>query len=180
VIRKEINPMKKILSTLLVLGLLTSCSTDGGLDSMTGGQTGSGEVSGDNVGIFEFPSVTDSAGKEPSIGSLVGAPPATLQQKDIIVGKGAQATASSTLEVHYVLISYSNGELVESSWKSNQTATFPLSGVIAGWQEGIPGMKEGGRRVLVVPPSLGYGEMGSGPIAPNETLVFVVDLVKVS
>lgn len=172
--------MKKILSILLVLGLLTSCSTDGGLDSMTGGQTNNGEVSGDNVGVFEFPSVTDNAGDEPSIGSMVGAPPATLQQKDIIVGNGAQATASSTLEVHYVLISYSNGALVESSWSSNQTATFPLSGVIAGWQEGIPGMKEGGRRLLVVPPSLGYGEMGSGPIAPNETLVFVVDLVKVS
>ncbi|MTA48521.1 MAG: FKBP-type peptidylprolyl isomerase [Actinobacteria bacterium] len=147
---------------------------------MTGGQTGSSEVTGDSMGVFEFPSVTDNAGKEPSIGSLVGAPPATLQQKDIIVGKGAQATASSTLEVHYVLITYSNGALVESSWSSNQTATFPLSGVIAGWQEGMPGMKEGGRRVLIVPPSLGYGEMGSGPIAPNETLVFVVDLVKVS
>ena len=171
--------MKKVLSTLLVLGLLTSCSTDGGLDSMTGGQTGTSEMTGDNVGVFEFPSVTDNAGKEPSVGSLVGAPPATLQQKDIIVGKGAQATASSTLEVHYMLFAYSSGTLVESSWSSNQTATFALSGVIAGWQQGIPGMKEGGRRVLVVPPALGYADVGNGPIAPGETLLFVVDLIKV-
>jgi peptidylprolyl isomerase len=173
------SSMKKILSILLVLGLLTSCSTDGGLDSMTGGQTNSGEVSGDKVGVFEFPSVTDNAGKQPSVGSFVGAPPTTLQQRDVIIGEGAQAIPSSTLEVHYMLFAYSNGVLVESSWSSNQTATFALSGVIAGWQQGIPGMKEGGRRVLVVPPALGYADIGNGPIAPGETLVFVVDLIKV-
>lgn len=172
--------MKKILSTLFVLTLLTSCSTDGGLDSMTGGQTGNNEASGEKMGDFEFPTVTANSGAAPTIGSPTGAAPTSLQSKDVIVGTGAQAVGDSTLEVHYVLISYSNGQLVESSWNSNQTATFPLSGVIAGWQEGIPGMKEGGRRMLVVPPSLGYGEMGSGPIGPNETLIFVVDLVKVS
>jgi peptidylprolyl isomerase len=179
VIRKEMNSMKKVLSIFLVLGLLTSCSTDGGLDSMTGGQTSNGETGGANVGVFEFPSVTDNAGKEPSIGSLVGAPPATLQKKDIVVGKGAEAISTSSLEVHYMLFTYSDGALIESSWSSNQTATFALNGVIAGWQEGIPGMKEGGRRLLIVPPSLAYADVGNGPIAPGETLVFVVDLVKV-
>jgi peptidylprolyl isomerase len=70
---------------------------------------------------------------------------------------------------------------VESSWDSGRSATFPLSGVIAGWQQGIPGMKEGGRRLLVIPPDLGYGATGAGgAIGPNETLVFVVDLIKVS
>jgi peptidylprolyl isomerase len=172
-------PMKKIFSILLVLGLLTSCSTDGGFDSMTGGQTNSDEVTADKVGLFEFPSVSDNAGKEPSIGSLVGAPPATLQQQDIIVGKGVEAIPTSILEVHYMLTTYSDGALIESSWSLNQTATFALSGVIAGWQQGIPGMKEGGRRVLVVPPSLAYADIGSGRIAPGETLVFVVDLIKV-
>jgi len=64
---------------------------------------------------------------------------------------------------------------------SGQTATFPLNGVIAGWQQGIPGMKEGGRRLLVIPPDLGYGSQGAGgAIGPNETLIFVVDLVTVS
>ena len=78
-------------------------------------------------------------------------------------------------------MAWSTGNLVESSWDSGQTATFPLSGVIAGWQQGIPGMKEGGRRLLVIPPDLGYGAGGAGSsIGPNETLIFVVDLVKVS
>jgi len=172
--------MKKILSTLIILALLTSCSTDGGLDSMTGGQATNEQTPGDKMGTFELPSVTANPGEEPSIGELIGAAPDSLQIKDVIVGTGATADAGSTLEVHYTLLSYSNSSLIESSWSSKQTATFPLSRVIAGWQEGIPGMKEGGRRLLIVPPSLGYGEMGSGPIAPNETLVFVVDLIKVS
>ncbi|MTA98218.1 MAG: FKBP-type peptidylprolyl isomerase [Actinobacteria bacterium] len=103
-----------------------------------------------------------------------------LVKKDVIVGTGQTAIATSTLEVHYVLMTWSDGKVVQSSWDSGQTATFPLSGVISGWQQGIPGMKEGGRRLLVIPPALGYGATGSGPIAANETLVFVVDLVKVS
>jgi peptidylprolyl isomerase len=77
-------------------------------------------------------------------------------------------------------MTWSNGQIVESSWIGDP-ATFPLSGVILGWQEGIPGMKEGGRRLLVIPPDLGYGEAGAGAsIAPNETLIFVVDLIKVN
>ena len=77
-------------------------------------------------------------------------------------------------------MAWSTGQVVESSWDRGQTATFPLSGAIAGWQQGIPGMKEGGRRLLVIPPDLGYGAQGSGgAIGPNETLVFVVDLVSV-
>ena len=93
---------------------------------------------------------------------------------------GKEAVATSTLEVHYTLMAWSTGNLVESSWDSGQTATFPLNGVITGWQQGIPGMKEGGRRLLVIPPDLGYGAAGAGAaIGPNETLIFVVDLVKV-
>ena len=69
---------------------------------------------------------------------------------------------------------------MESSWTSGQPATFSLAQVIPGWQQGIPGMKIGGRRVLVIPASLGYGAAGGGPIGPNETLVFVVDLLAIS
>ena len=76
-------------------------------------------------------------------------------------------------------MAWSTGKVVESSWTNGQTASFPLTGVIKGWQEGIPGMREGGRRLLIVPPSLGYGATAQGPIAANETLIFVVDLVKV-
>jgi peptidylprolyl isomerase len=77
-------------------------------------------------------------------------------------------------------MTWSNGALIESSWNSGTPATYPLSQLIVGWQQGIPGMKVGGRRLLVVPPDLGYGAQGSGPVGPNETLVFVMDIVSVA
>jgi peptidylprolyl isomerase len=127
-----------------------------------------------------LPEVGGSKGSKPSITAPTGQAPATLLSNDIFVGSGKEAVATSTLEVHYTLMAWSTGQVVESSWDRGQTATFPLSGVIAGWQQGIPGMREGGRRLLVIPPDLGYGAQGSGgAIGPNETLVFVVDLVSV-
>ena len=99
--------------------------------------------------------------------------------KDIIVGTGAEVLPTSTLTVDYVLISWKTGEVLQSSW-SGQPTVFPLSQVIKGWQEGMPGMKVGGRRLLVIPPDLAYGPSGSGPIGPNETLAFVVDVVNVT
>lgn len=131
--------------------------------------------------ITALPQVNGAKGSKPTITAPSGTAPGTLQSQDIFVGDGKEAIATSTLEVHYSLMAWSSGELVESSWDRNQTATFPLNGVIAGWQKGIPGMKEGGRRLLVIPPDLGYGAQGAGgAIGPNETLIFVVDLVAVS
>ena len=128
-----------------------------------------------------IPEIDGSNGSKPTISAPSGDAPKNLEKKDIFVGTGKEAVATSILEVHYTLMAWSTGNLVESSWDSGQTATFPLSGVIAGWQQGIPGMKEGGRRLLVIPPDLGYGASGAGAaIGPNETLIFVVDLVKVS
>lgn len=128
-----------------------------------------------------LPAISGAKGSKPTISAPVGSPPSTLQKSDIYVGDGKEAIESSILEVHYTLMAWSSGTLVESSWDSGQTATFPLSGVIAGWQQGIPGMKEGGRRLLVIPPDLGYGSQGAGgAIGPNETLIFVVDLISVS
>ena len=72
-------------------------------------------------------------------------------------------------------MAWSTGKIVESSWSSGQKATFPLSGVIQGWQQGLVGAKAGGRRLLIIPPALGYGSTAQGPIAANETLIFVVD-----
>lgn len=125
-----------------------------------------------------LPTVTGAAGKAPTIAAPTGTPPATLVTKDIYVGTGAAATAASTLTVQYTLMAWSTGKIVETSWTS-APATFPLSGVIAGWQQGIPGMKVGGRRLLVIPPALGYGASGSGPIGANETLIFVVDVLAI-
>lgn len=128
-----------------------------------------------------LPTVTGAKGSKPQISAPTGTAPSSLQKSDIFVGTGKEAVETSILEVHYTLMAWSSGALVESSWDSGQTATFPLSGVIAGWQQGIPGMKEGGRRLLVIPPDLGYGAQGAGgAIGPNETLIFVVDLVTVS
>lgn len=127
-----------------------------------------------------FPTVTTNQGEAPTIGAPTGNPPITLEIKDIIVGNGAEALPTSTMTVHYTLMAWSSGQVVESSWNGGSPATFPLANVIVGWQQGIPGMKVGGRRLLVIPPDLGYGAQGGGPIGPNETLIFVVDAIGVS
>jgi peptidylprolyl isomerase len=138
---------------------------------------GEGTVSESAPGL---PAVTANAGEAPTITPPTGPAPSTLQTQDIIVGTGTEVQATSTLTVHYTLMTWSNGELIESSWTGGQPATFPLSGVISGWQQGLPGAKVGGRRLLVIPADLGYGPNGSGPIGPNETLIFAVDIIAVS
>jgi peptidylprolyl isomerase len=118
---------------------------------------------------------------KPVISLPKGAPPKTLVSKDLVAGTGPAATASSTVTVNYVGVLYKNGTEFDSSWKRGQPATFSLSGVIKGWTQGIPGMKVGGRRELIIPPDLAYGKTGSPPtIGPNETLVFVIDLRSIS
>jgi peptidylprolyl isomerase len=118
--------------------------------------------------------------KKPAVTVPSGPPPKTLVIKDLIVGHGKAATASSTVTVNYVGVLYKNGKEFDSSWKRGQPATFPLSGVIPGWTKGIPGMKVGGRRELIIPPSLAYKNQNYGGIPPNSTLVFVIDLLSVS
>ena len=166
-----------ILSSLALLISLTACSTDGGAPS--DGPKGEGnQITGGNLSN-QYVEVSAEAGLAPTISSPSGTPPATLVTEDVIIGSGKVASSDSTLTVHYTLMAWSTGEIVESSW-SGQPAQFPLSGVILGWQQGIPGMAVGGRRLLVIPPDLGYGEAGGGPIGPNETLIFVVDLIDVA
>jgi peptidylprolyl isomerase len=109
-----------------------------------------------------------------------GDPPCELVIQDIVDGDGKEAPKGSTVTIQYVGVSWSTGDEFDSSWESPQPATFPLGNLIPGWQQGIPGMKEGGRRRLIIPPELGYGEQGYPPdIKPNETLVFVIDLIEV-
>lgn len=126
-----------------------------------------------------LPTVSGEQGKTPVISAPEGTAPTTLITKDIFVGTGSSAVATSTMTVHYTLMAWSTGKVVESSWTSGSPATFPLGQVIQGWQQGIPGMQKGGRRLLVIPPSLGYGAAGGGPIGPNETLIFVVDAIDI-
>lgn len=107
--------------------------------------------------------------------------PTDLVIDDIAVGDGAEAQPGGRVTVHYVGVAYSTGEEFDSSWSRNEPLSFSLAQVIQGWQQGIPGMKIGGRRRLVIPPHLGYGDRGAGSvIKPGETLIFVVDLLAVS
>jgi peptidylprolyl isomerase len=111
------------------------------------------------------------------------APPTELQIEDIVEGDGDEAVAGKEVEVHYVGVAWSNRKQFDASWDRKSSFSFPLGGgrVIQGWDQGVAGMKVGGRRKLTIPPSLGYGSRGAGgAIGPNETLVFVVDLLGVS
>lgn len=131
------------------------------------------------VAATVLPSVSGPSNQAPTITRPTGVPPTALQIRDITVGSGAVAASNSTVTVQYTGISWSDGQTFDSSWQRGQAATFGISQVIAGWQQGLLGMKVGGRRLLVIPPALGYGAAGNGSIKPNETLVFVVDLLAV-
>ena len=120
--------------------------------------------------------------KKPEIEVPDGEPPTELETEDIVVGDGPEAKTGDTVSMQYVGVNYSNGKEFDASWDRGEPFTFQLGSgqVIPGWDEGIPGMKVGGRRELIIPPDLAYGEAGSPPsIGPNETLIFVVDLTDV-
>jgi peptidylprolyl isomerase len=111
------------------------------------------------------------------------APPAEMVIEDLEVGDGTEATSGNNVEVHYVGVSWRTRQQFDASWDRGDTFEFRLGAgqVIAGWDEGVAGMKVGGRRRLVLPPDKAYGKRGAGgAIGPNETLVFVVDLLGVS
>ena len=126
---------------------------------------------------FEFPAVSGAA--SPTISKPVGAAPSELQIKDLVIGSGAPVGPSSTVQVDYVGVSWSTGEVFDSSFQRGTPAEFSLANVIQGWRDGLSGAKVGGRREIVIPPGLAYGPTGQGPIGPNETLVFVVDILGV-
>jgi peptidylprolyl isomerase len=110
------------------------------------------------------------------------APPTELVLEDLVVGDGPEATPGQPVEVHYVGVAWSTKRQFDASWDRNDTFGFRLGAgqVIAGWDEGVAGMKLGGRRRITIPPHKGYGASGAGGvIGPNETLVFVVDLLGV-
>ncbi len=118
---------------------------------------------------------------KPEVPAPKGDPPTELVIRDIVKGKGPKAKPGDTLTMQYVGLSWSNGQQFDASWDAGQPFPFQLGAgmVIQGWDKGMVGMQKGGRRLLVIPPELGYGPQGSGPIGPNETLIFVVDLVEI-
>jgi peptidylprolyl isomerase len=119
---------------------------------------------------------------KPEIDFPGGEPPADLEIKDIWEGDGPEAKAGDTVSVHYVGVSFSTGEEFDASWNRGTPLRFQLGvgQVIQGWDQGVQGMKVGGRRQLTIPPHLAYGDRGAGGrIKPGETLIFVCDLVAV-
>ena len=161
------SKVRNLAIAAIIAVALTSLSACGGKDKVA------------DTASSGLPAVTANAGEAPTITAPTGTAPTKLETKDIIVGTGAEVLPTSTLTVHYTLMAWSTGKIIESSW-SGQPATFPLANVVEGWQKGLPGAKVGGRRLLILPPSMGYGAAGAGPIGPNETLIFAVDIIGVA
>ncbi|HEX6586866.1 MAG TPA: FKBP-type peptidyl-prolyl cis-trans isomerase [Solirubrobacterales bacterium] len=127
-------------------------------------------------------STTADAGSKPTVEVPEGPPPTELQIEDLEVGDGPEAATGDQVSVQYVGVDYESGEEFDSSWDRGEPFRFQLGAgeVIPGWDEGVVGMKVGGRRELLIPPDLAYGAQGQPPdIGPNATLIFVIDLVSV-
>jgi peptidylprolyl isomerase len=135
------------------------------------------------AGKVDVAAVSKNLKTKPAIAQPSGDPPSALQKTDVVKGRGRAAKAGDMVAVQYVGVSWSTGIEFDASWdRGAKPFSFPLGGgrVIAGWDQGVAGMKVGGRRVLVIPPDLAYGDRSPTPdIAPGETLVFVVDLMKI-
>jgi peptidylprolyl isomerase len=159
------------ISALLAVLAIAGC---GGSDSSTG--------STESTGAEATAGSTESSAAEktkPKVTVPKGAPPKKLVIKEIEKGSGATAKSGDEVTVQYVGVDYKNGKEFDSSWSRNEPFSFQLGAgqVIPGWDQGIAGMKVGGRRELIIPPNLAYGSAGAPPsIGPNETLIFVVDL----
>jgi peptidylprolyl isomerase len=157
-----------IFAVCLALGL-AAC---GGDDSMSGSTEAATTAA-------ESPSSAEKT--KPTVTVPKGAPPKKLEIKDLEEGTGAEAKAGDEVTVQYVGVNYKNGKEFDASWDRGEPFTFQLGAgmVIPGWDQGVEGMKVGGRRELIIPPELAYGPEGSPPaIGPNETLIFVIDLLE--
>jgi peptidylprolyl isomerase len=184
---------RRLLRVALVVGgiaaavLLVVVLSTSGDDTTTAASTSTSSTS-------TAPAVESAAGKPcvafddtlpegaPEVPVPVGDPPTELVSEDLVTGSGEAVELGDTISAQYIGVSCSTGKIFDSSWSRGEALSLPLeeTGLIQGWVQGIPGMQPGGRRLLVVPPELGYGSTGSGTIAPDETLVFVIDLESVT
>ena len=117
---------------------------------------------------------------KPEIEFPGGPAPVELVINDLVVGDGQEAKPGDVVDVHYLGVEYDTGEEFDSSWDRGESISFPLRGLIQGWQDGIPGMRVGGRRQLVIPPELAFGPAGGGHRLSGKTLIFVIDLLGVA
>jgi peptidylprolyl isomerase len=175
---------RRAITALLLACLLgTGLVACGGDDDDGSGGT-STTASGPQRGVADVDVQDPTNVKEkPSVGVPDGKPPTKLEQRDLVQGTGEAAQTGDTIKANYVGLSWSTGQEFDASWDRGETIDVEIGAgnVIQGWDRGLVGMKAGGRRILVIPPSLGYGEQGQPPaIAANETLVFVIDVTKVT
>ena len=164
-----------VISTALMLTACSSSSDETSTPAASQSSDSAPALTGTPVSV----EVTGEAGSEPVVAITPGDPVTELEVTDVIVGEGDAVQAGATVTAHYVGYGAATGQMFDSSWVRGEPATFPLPNVILGWQEGLVGMQAGGRRLLVIPAELGYGNNpppGSG-IEAGETLIFVVDLV---
>jgi peptidylprolyl isomerase len=177
----------KLIALILALALGAGVAACGDDDDESSG--GSGAASAEET---PQPATFDAAAyaaeisknlkKKPNVPPVEGDPPTELVVEDVVKGKGPAAKAGDMLTMQYVGVSWSTNEQFDASWDRGEPFPFQLGAgmVIPGWDQGMEGMRKGGRRLLVIPPDLGYGPQGSPPaIGPNETLIFVVDLEKI-
>lgn len=183
---------RPILATVAALALLAGCGSSGSSTITVGNQNKSDEAlakSSAPASTSTAPSAPAATAKTPTSGPLSkeptvkppsGSAPTKLVVKDLLAGTGAEAKLGKSITVNYVGVLYHGGKQFDASWKRGEPATFALEPgrLIAGWTQGIPGMKVGGRRELIIPAALAYGAKGSPPSIPaNEPLVFVIDLL---
>jgi peptidylprolyl isomerase len=167
------------ISIVALCAVLAFAGCGSGSDSSTG-STESTSIEGSTTQAKQ--SEPGAKKTKPEVKVPEGAPPKRLVVKELEEGTGAEAKAGDEVAVQYVGVDYKSGKEFDSSWSRHEPFAFQLGvgQVIPGWDQGIEGMKVGGRRELIIPPQLAYGEAGSPPaIGPNETLVFVVDLLAV-
>lgn len=162
---------------------LSACSSSShSSSSSTTTTTSSGSVAGSGTASAGLPAVQNATNisAQPVIEATSAPAPTKLEVKDLVVGTGQTAQATSTVKVNYVGALYPSGKVFDASAQHGGAISFALNQVIPGFEQGIVGMKVGGRRELVIPPALGYGSQANGPIPANSTLTFVIDLVGVS
>jgi peptidylprolyl isomerase len=195
--RRTAAPVRTLVLVVAGLALLAGCWTgsDGGETASTPDPTAPVATSpalpapetacpagSDSQDSYECVGVTVTGAKdsEPTIELAADFAPATeLAVADVYLGQGDPVAPGATVTVNYVGVGQQSGQIFDSSWQRGEPLTFGLDGVIQGWSQGLVGMQPGGRRLLVIPAELAYGDAGAGAdIAPGETLVFVVDLIE--
>ncbi len=180
-------------AVLILIGVFAILSKGSGTDTSSASSSSTTASTATTSPTSTKPKAASVAGKPcvalsepappgaPAVDIPLGTPPTTLQITDIKTGTGPAVTASDTVTVNYLGVSCSTGAIFDESYSRGQPATFGLNEVIPGWTEGLQGMQAGGIRQLVIPPAMGYGSAGQGiKIAPDETLIFVVELKSIS